>query len=152
MKITNEIGTDLEFDLRNRFGNSCPGCVEKPGELGSPPDAEVNIAPNEDMTNGIFIVDGSVAIKEIGLVREPIKIEIKDGKIVNYNSNDVNTCKILKRLFNDDKRVAGELGIGMNPNCSLTGNMLTDEGTLGTFHIGFGSNFSIEEQTGYYSI
>ena len=144
MSIRSENGTQIEFNITGRNGNSCPGSVEKAGELGSPPDAEVNIAPIENATNGILIVDGSVANESIGLVRENIEIEIQNGLIVRISCRNKEVEKLLERKFEGEKRrIAGEVGFGMNPNCKLTGNMLTDEGTMGTFHIGFGSNFSI---------
>lgn len=34
-----------------------------------------------------------------------------------------------------------ELGIGLNPNASIIGAMIVDDKTLGTAHIGIGSNY-----------
>ena len=42
--------------------------------------------------------------------------------------------------MDDEAKVIGELGIGINPGARITGNMLEDEKALGTAHIAFGNN------------
>ena len=53
----------------------------------------------------------------------------------------------IEKLINVDEeaRVIGELGIGLNPGAKLSGNLLEDEKALQTAHIAFGNN---ENMTG----
>ena len=52
--------------------------------------------------------------------------------------------RALFALHGDSKsRVLAECGVGLNPAAKLTGIMLTDEGSLGTIHFGFGSNSTV---------
>jgi leucyl aminopeptidase (aminopeptidase T) len=146
--ITSNKGTNLTLIVKNRIANSCPGILMNKGDLGSPPDVEVNITPVENMTNGCLIVDGSVANKNVGILKKNIKFEIKNGYIKNFYSENSNYKRFLIKNFNNKKnykkrRVLAELGIGLNHLAKLTGNMLTDEGSLGTIHFGFGSNDTI---------
>ena len=68
VKIKSELGTNLILNIENRVGNSASGIVRS-GEIGSPPDIESNIAIVENLTNGTFIVDGSIPCKQIGKIK-----------------------------------------------------------------------------------
>lgn len=143
-QVTTALGTDISFKLGGRAANSCPGLARKPGELASPPDAEVNIAPVESETNGIIVVDGSIPCDQLGVLRSPVTLKIKNGKIYSFEGKD---SVILKKIFQetrcDSSYILGELGIGLNPEANLCGVMLVDEGCRGTVHFGFGSNSTI---------
>lgn len=144
IKVITQKGTDINLNISGRLANYCPGFCNKPGMLGSPPDIETNIAPVEDESNGILVVDGSIPCKEIGLITEDMKFKIEYGSIINI---DIKPEKIdvLHKLLdtNPKKRVLAEFGIGLNPKATLCGRMLEDEGCLGTIHFGFGSNATI---------
>lgn len=144
--IETEKGTKLTLVIKNRIGNSCPCIVRKGGDIGSPPDIEANIAIVEDETNGTFVVDGSIACQEIGLLEENVIVEIKNGKIISFESEYSEYSKLLNDIFNKHSsmaKVPAELGFGFNKKAILCGIMLEDEGCFGTIHIGFGSNSTI---------
>lgn len=143
-RITTELGTDVRLNIEGRIGNVAPGwCFEK-GSLASPPDAEANVPPIEDMTEGVLVVDGSIPCREIGLLHAPIALTIKNGKIVKIEGQRAHELEAVFNKHNTDAtRVAAEFGIGLNPAAELIGSMLEDEGCLGTIHIGFGSNITI---------
>jgi leucyl aminopeptidase (aminopeptidase T) len=139
-------GTDLTLDAAGRIGNCCPGFVESPGDLGSPPDVEANIAPREELSYGIAVIDGSVTCPEIGLLETAIKLTIEAGRIRAIESRNRDYVEILERLLQEPaskRRVLAECGVGLNPAAGLTGNMLTDEGAEGCVHFGFGSNHTV---------
>ncbi|MDD4976975.1 MAG: hypothetical protein PHY93_21670 [Bacteriovorax sp.] len=140
-------GTDVRLGIIGREGNCCPGFVNENYSLGSPPDIESNVSPVEYLSEGIAIIDGSVACDEIGLLETPIELKISGGRIVEVRSAREDYVAKVNNLFsriNDPKAyVLAECGIGLNPLAKLTGNMLTDEGALGCVHFGFGSNITV---------
>jgi leucyl aminopeptidase (aminopeptidase T) len=150
VRVTTELGTDISLDITGRKGNYCPGFVEGPGELGSPPDIEANVSPVETGSNGVVIIDGSIPCAEVGLLQSPVELTIRDGRIVRFDSEDGNVVGELERLFegvgSDKAYVLAECGVGLNEAARLTGVMLTDEGASGCMHFGFGSNSTVGGQ------
>ena len=144
VRIKTNNGTDIEFSIKGRKANSAPGCLRFKGDLGSPPDIEVNIAPVEEMTNGIIKVDGSIPFKNIGILESPVNISIKNGQ-AKINTPKGEDFSELNRIISFDlsSSIVGELGFGFNPYSKLCGRMLEDEGAFKTFHIGVGSNSTI---------
>ena len=51
--------------------------------------------------------------------------------------------EIFKRVEDERAYYLAECGIGLNPKARLTGNMLTDEGSKGCIHFGFGANNTV---------
>ena len=100
--ITTKKGTKLYLDLSERKSNFCPGFVEKSGDLGSPPDMEVNISPLETKTNGTIVIDGSVTHPLLGLIKEDIHLELNNGIISKISQN--REGKILNDIFNSTKK------------------------------------------------
>lgn len=144
--ITTAAGTNITLDISERIGNYCPGFVEKPGDLGSPPDIEANVSPIENSSEGIVIIDGSITHPNFGLLKNPVEIKVQNGHIVEFKSEDINQSARLNELFgplNSARRVLAECGVGLNPAAQLTGTMLTDEGALGCLHFGFGANNTV---------
>ena len=149
LEIKTDLGTNLIVNIKDRIANYCPGFVEKPGELGSPPDIEANISPQEKLSQGKVFIDGSITCEEIGLLKENVSLDIRDGRIKNIDCTDITLRNKLNEIMGDKnskRRVLAEFGIGLNPLAKLTGIMLTDEGALGTIHLGFGSNITVGGQ------
>ncbi len=144
--VTSDSGTRLELSIEGRRGNSCPGFVNKKYLLGSPPDIEANVAPVEEKTEGIIVVDGSITHEKIGILKEPIILYINNGRmnqICCENKELESKLKAIMSKSNSKSYILGELGIGLNRQATLCGNMLVDEGTYGCVHFGFGSNWTI---------
>ncbi|MCF7800167.1 hypothetical protein K9M16_04170 [Candidatus Babeliales bacterium] len=146
VNIKTDKGTDLDLLINGRIANFCPGFCALPGMLGSPPDIETNVAPVENKSNGVLVVDGSIPCIELGLIKKDIKVIIKNGHIENIICDGIQ-AEVLKNVFekqnNLKTKVLAEFGIGLNPKAKLCGRMLEDEGCLGTIHFGFGSNSTI---------
>jgi leucyl aminopeptidase (aminopeptidase T) len=146
VRVTTARGTDVALDIRGRIGNCCPGYVDAPGSLGSPPDIEANVSPVETGSNGYAVIDGSITHPNLGLLMEPVTLEIRGGRIAAFHG-PAQTVAELQRIFADvgDERayVLAECGVGLNDRAELTGIMLTDEGAAGCVHFGFGSNATV---------
>lgn len=140
-------GTKVCFDIENRLGNCCPGMTNATYLLGSPPDIEANIAPIENKTNGVVVVDGSITDRRIGLLNEPVVLTIDNGRVCNIVSENKELEDTVRKIFLDvngqNAYVVGEFGIGFNNYAKLCGNMLIDEGSRGSIHLGIGSNWTI---------
>lgn len=147
VRVRTKAGTDISLNITGRNGNCCPGFVNEKFGMGSPPDIEANVSPVEEDSEGVVVVDGSVATEELGLLETPIVLQIRGGRIVRFESENpeyVRICeKIFTRIGNPLAYVLAECGVGLNPAAKLTGNMLTDEGVLGCVHFGFGSNATV---------
>ncbi len=143
INVTTAAGTNIFMKTKNRIANEVSGvCIEK-GTWGSPPNIEVNISPIEEESEGIVIVDGSIPMPEIGLIKDNIKLTVKKGKIIKFEGGKQSGIfeKILCSSKNPNNLVLAEFGIGLNNKSELTGFMLEDEGLYGTAHFGFGHNY-----------
>lgn len=58
----------------------------KPGDFGNLPARETCTAPIEGSTEGVVIVEGSMA--PLGLLNNPIKLSIKSGRIAKIEGGD----------------------------------------------------------------
>ncbi len=145
LQIKTKAGTNMEFDISERTGNFAPGYVNKKIKLGSPPDIEANIAPIENKSNGVVVVDGSIPYPQLGKLEEPVKLTIIDGCIESIHGREEikNNLLTLFKKYGKKSQILGEIGFGFNKKANLVGNMLIDEGSFGTIHFGFGSNIAL---------
>lgn len=142
--LTTAFGTDLTFDSTGRRGNALYGLVE-PGQFSTIPTIEANTTPIEGTAQGVIVADASCPYLGIGLLKEPIRLEVKDGFITDITGGS--QAKILADdlASKNDPGVynIAELGIGLNPACRFIGLMLEDEGVYGSAHIGIGTSVNL---------
>ena len=138
LHITTEKGTDLLLGVGGRIFIEDIGV--KPGEDCNLPCGEVYCAPLETEADGVIVFDASIG--DIGVLNYPLKVYVSKGRITKFESEDNELVKKINTIQNvdNDAMIIGELGIGVNPGASITGNMLEDEKSLGTAHIAFGNN------------
>jgi len=142
--LTTQNGTHLICDIAGRQGNAAPGWCWASGTLASPPDVEANVALNENGSNGVVVVDGSIPCEELGLIDDPLTLSVKNGRVYDVQGRQSGILNsVLDHSGEDANRVVAEFGLGLNPNAQLRGSMLEDEGCLGTVHLGLGSNSTI---------
>ncbi|MFX1522274.1 MAG: aminopeptidase [Promethearchaeota archaeon] len=136
-------GTDVVLYIENR-PFSTDTIISKPPYFANLPCGEVWCGPIETKGDGIIVCDGSIG--DIGKVKKPLEITIKNGKIQTLKSEDAKLVQKVERLISIDEqaRIIGELGIGVNPGAKLRGILLEDEKALQTAHIAFGNNQEME--------
>ena len=142
IRVKSEAGTDIILPIRRRIIAST-GILKNIGESGNLPSGEVFVAPNEDESNGKVVFDGSIG--GIGLLEEPVKVEIVAGYIKKITGGKEARLveEMLRNVHNEKAFAVAEFGIGTNYKATLTGDILEDEKILGTIHIAFGNNLTM---------
>lgn len=142
VKIKTKLGTDLTLPIKGMPVISSTGLITGKGKGGNIPSGESFLSPVEGKTNGILVVDASIA--GIGLVTTPVTIEIKDGFASKFSGGE-QAQKLEKELsaFGQYGLNVAELGIGTNDGAIITGKILEDEKVFGTIHIAFGNNITM---------
>lgn len=144
IRLTTPHGTDLTFSAEGRRGNALY-CMVEEGEFAPAPTVEANVSPLEGTANGKIVADASVPYIGIGLLDQPIYVDVKDGVITSISGGkqaDI-LAEDLKNKNDENVYNIAELGIGLNPNCRFIGLMLEDEGVFGSVHIGIGTNITL---------
>jgi len=142
-RITTPAGTDIYLDFRGR--------PEKVLELNSichqPGDAkgillEAAISPRVGSAQGVVVCDASISLFKPGLVKEPVRATVKDGRVteISGGADARRLSDVLAEMGDPLVYNVAELGIGLNPKAKMTGVKTQDKGVFGTCHIGLGSN------------
>ena len=143
IRVTAQAGTDISFKIAGRKIIPSKGLFHAKGESGNLPTGETFLAPVEGTSNGVFVVDGSMA--GLGLIQNTnIRIEVKDGYATKISGGNV--AKKLKTMLDKagkEARNIAEFGIGTNDSAKLSGVLLEDEKVMGTIHIALGNNVSM---------
>ena len=157
-------GTNFTIPIKGRKTFCDDGDFSFPGAGGNLPAGEVFISPLVGKSSGIIVFNGSIAAKEgTIIINDPIRVTVENGYITSIEGKS--EAEILKEtiakgrensiLFEKEWKLPegkgeiykknagniGELGIGLNPNAKITGNMLEDEKAYKTCHIAIGSNY-----------
>ena len=125
-------GTDIMIGIKGRKWINCDGKQNFP-------DGEIFTSPLENNINGYitFSFPGIFAGRQI----EGIKLEVKDGKVINATAKKGE--ELLKSLLETDEGSSffGEVAIGTNYGIKdFTSNMLFDEKIGGTVHMAIGDS------------
>ena len=143
--VITDKGTDIQFSIAGRDAIVESGISDKPGMVNSPPDIECCIAPLEGTAEGKIVIDGSIVLPGLGLLKEDVILYVSKGfvKKIEGSQEAVLFKKILNKAKEKEVFNIGEFGIGLNPKCKICGSMLEDEGVYGTIHFGIGDNHTI---------
>lgn len=126
----------LIIPVKSRKGIASTGVFREKAASGNLPSGEAFIAPLERKAEGEIEINGSIS--GIGLLRAPVVLTIKEGKLISASNQE--GAKLLSLLGEGNGRLLAELGIGTNYAARITGKILEDEKAYNTVHIAFGSN------------
>lgn len=138
VRMVTPAGGDVEFDNDpKRPVYSDVGYADAPGShmLGG----QISWSPIFKSINGVIVFDGSV-VPPVGLVKEPVKLHVKEGKIEKIEGGeDATTFEGWLKSFNDPLMLRmAHVCYGVNPGAKLTGNILEDERVWGCTEWGIG--------------
>lgn len=144
--ITSETGTDFHCDTIVNTGRSMAAKCDPSNNgwgiaLADFPGGEFGADPVRGSGNGIIAWDTSVHYPH-GLLREPIKLTIQDGKVIKIDGGKeaqqlVDYMREHGTGRNDE--FDNELSIGFNPRSPINGTLRTDKKHYGKIHTAIGN-------------
>jgi leucyl aminopeptidase (aminopeptidase T) len=161
-------GTEITLGLTGREAKADDGNFSSPGSGGNLPAGESFISPENGTARGVIVFDGSISLNKRDIIIEhPIRCEVQDGFVTAISGADGldSDAKLLRETINmaerdslqyeqegrlppgqgavykQNARAIGELGIGLNPQAKISGNMLEDEKAFRTCHFAIGHNY-----------
>ena len=145
VRITSPGRTDITYSLKNRPVAISSDGYCNPGELDMIPSGYVGMSPVEGSANGTVVLDGVESGLDIGLIRDPIVCEVKNGRVTDIRGG-FEARKLKKKMEASDENANNyaELGLGFNTGVSpTTGNMIEDERCAGNVLVGMGRSTHI---------
>ena len=140
--LSTKRGTNISCDLGgwSRVGGADTGEIDKPGILANLPAGESIMSPVEGTLNGKIIVDASIS-GGIGKLKDDVVFEIQNGRLMSIEGG-AEASALRRVLENSDKNAnnVAEIAFGINPFAEVIGNIIIDEKTVGTAHIGVGNS------------
>ncbi len=142
VRVKAPAGTDVVLPIEGRHAHASSGIFRERGQWGNLPTGEAYLAPLEGRSEGVVVVDGSMA--SVGMMHDPIRIVVRNGfaEEISGGSEAKKLVELLEPHGRDARNVA-EFGIGTYDKAILTGNILEDEKVMGTIHVAFGDNKSM---------
>lgn len=131
--ITTEAGTDYYAGIKGHKLFPQYGMVRNPGETCSPPDIEMASGAIPGTAHGKIVVDGSITHPAMGVLNEPIILYVENSFVTRIEGGEEakRFAEELAKVYDPRMYRVGEIGIGLNPDASLCGRMLEDEGCGG---------------------
>jgi len=139
MRITTPAGTDVTF--RNMKGTTAPlrGFPDKPGSHMMA--GQIGWRIIRESVNGRIVFDGCIS-PPIGLLKEPVILHVKDGKITEIEGgHEAKQYEAWLRGFNHPNMLRmAHVCYGFNPGAKLTGDIVEDERVWGCTEWGVGNH------------
>jgi len=164
VRVTAPSGTDIVLGVRGREAKTDDGNFSEPGSGGNLPAGETFVSPENGTAQGRICFDGSISVNDgVIVINTPIECVVENGFVKEINGKEEAVC--LRETIEKAERNAiefeqtgklpagsgkeyarnarniGELGIGLNPQALIIGNMLEDEKAFRTCHFAIGMNY-----------
>jgi len=139
-RVRSTAGTDITMSIESRRGRALHGFANTV-DISAGYCLESSLAPVEGTAEGVIMVNAS--IPGIGLIgEEPVRIVYERGMAVAIEGGaEARRFRELLASFGDPGVYnLGELGVGMNPCCTLDGTMLSDESVYGSIQLALGTS------------
>ncbi|MBM4249406.1 MAG: hypothetical protein FJ149_08250 [Euryarchaeota archaeon] len=138
--IANPEGTDLRFGVEGRAFFTDTRLDWGTLKWMNLPVGEVIVGPVETSAEGRLVC--GTAIGGIGLVRQPVTVEVSRGQVRKVSCRDAGLRgKVEKVQATDDwARKIGEFAFGLNAKARCINEFLETEKMGGTVHVAFGNN------------
>jgi leucyl aminopeptidase (aminopeptidase T) len=143
-RVTTAAGTDITIPIDGIDAIASTGLFFEPGAFGNLPSGEAYLMPVEGGSEGVFVVDGSMAGIGDLAGKTPITIRVEKGYAVEITGGP--EADLLRSKLEPLGTAAfntAELGVGTNDAARIIGNILEDEKVMGTVHIALGNNISM---------
>ncbi|MCI8505595.1 MAG: hypothetical protein HFI67_05335 [Lachnospiraceae bacterium] len=140
--ITSALGTDYYCSIKGHKIFPQYGMSLNPGQTSSPPDIECATGAIPGTAYGKLVIDGSITHPAMGLLKEPITLYVENSFVTKIEGGEEakTFAEELAKVYDPRMYRVGEIGVGLNPDATLCGRMLEDEGCMGYVHVALGNN------------
>ncbi len=138
VRITTPAGEDVEFDNKPGWPFMCEtGYCDTPGTHMLA--GQIAWSPDFDTINGVIVFDGSL-VPQFGILTEPIRLEMKNGTIVNIEGGrQAKQLDSFLKGFNHPQMLRpAHVCYGFHPGAKLMGQLGEDERIWGATQWGIG--------------
>jgi leucyl aminopeptidase (aminopeptidase T) len=138
IRMVSDKGTDFRCKLDDRPALCSAGLNIYRRRAVVLPTGEAAKSPLEGTSEGILVID--YLIDGIGLLKEPITLVVKEGRVVEVKGGA--QAQELRDIFASDPNAnnIAEFAIGTNPKSRMLGNPAEDKVRRGSVHIWLGDN------------
>jgi leucyl aminopeptidase (aminopeptidase T) len=139
VRVTSPAGTDVVATVEGREPKGwLTGVCRRPGEVSALPGGEVSFPPLEGTAHGTVVVEH--VMTDLGPLAHPITWVVRNGEAVAFEG--AAEARRLEDAIRDvpNARNIAELGIGLNAEARLDGEITEAKKRAGTAHMALGDN------------
>ena len=148
VRVTSPLGTDLTLSVEGREGGALYPCGDEALFTTNPEFAEAMVSPVEGTAEGVIVIDAAMVGWGV-LLRKPLRLQVKGGRVVDIEGNPEDVEKLRKIISTDSNADnIAEFAIGTShKHLPVLQGFRLDVGRLGFVHFGLGRNNDIGGET-----